>query len=146
MAPLPGTLAEIFRRGRFLKAHQLSLTCFWLLLSPPHSASSFLPSSPLPCSGGESLEAICQFFLRTDRTLSCPHCPQPPGTLSSLLLFLFPVTFAAVAWLEDWWGTAARSTQPMLAGPARASPAPRHESLSPLGMPGSPCLLFWLFR
>lgn len=55
------------------------------------------------------MEAICQIFLQMDGTFFCPHCPQPPGVLSALLLFPFPVTFSAVAWLEDGWGTAARS-------------------------------------
>lgn len=121
----------------FLAASSPPTLCF--LLSPilsPFSAHSLFWGRVL---GGN----MPVFPSDRQDTLLSP-LSSAPGHVVFSAAFLFPCDVCCRSLVGGLVGNG--SAQPTLAGPAHASPAPHHESPSPLGTPGSPCLLFWLFR
>lgn len=90
---------------------------------------------------------ICQIFIGMDRSLSCPHCPQPLGTFSALTLFSFPATFCCCSLAGEPMGNGiTQSTGPFsFSSPVLTSPSPLlvFEERLFLGV-RAPCMAFGL--
>lgn len=96
-APWQRSSSSSLLRDCFLKSYQLSLTFFWLLLSPSlhfFLSPSSIPFPLIPYPGdpeGEPVDTICKIFIGMDRSFSCPHCPQLLGTFSDAFLLPFNI-------------------------------------------------------